>query len=274
MNCEWCYVPFGSAPATSRLVNDVVSRIADLGFTTITIGGGDPFQYSFMSNTLRHAKASRLFVHVDTHGKSLRQSALNLELIEEAVDLIGLPLDGSESRVHDQMRGSLDHFDLVCRRIEWLGSLRSRLKVNTVVSSLNAHDITKLGMLLCTLGPARWSVYQYWPLGPAARVASKHLISDAEFSQCTAALAETTRHSGLVVEVIPPESRRDTYPIIHHDGEVFAHKAFPDNEFVSLGSIFDLGALESICSACSAGRPLPSTRYLTRIYSPEGASDG
>lgn len=270
MNCEWCYVPFCTAPARAPVVQAIVSRVAELGFTSITIGGGDPFQYPFIPAILRHAKSCGLFVHVDTNGKGLRQSPSNLKLIEDTVDLLGLPLDGSESTVHDQMRNSPKHFGLICGRIAWLGSLRSRLKINTIVSAANSHDIANLGRLLTSLAPARWSVYQYWPLGPAARAATKHSISDALFLRSTAALSEITGDNGPVLEIIPGECRRNTTPIIHHDGEVFAHTAFPNDEFLSLGSIFDSDSLKLMCSACSAGRPIANTRYIVHQQTSTG----
>jgi MoaA/NifB/PqqE/SkfB family radical SAM enzyme len=262
MSCEWCYVPFGSPSANGDVVNRVISRIADLGFTNLTIGGGDPFQYSFISKTLRHARSVNLFVHIDTHGKSLHQSVANLELIEETVDLLGLPLDGSKSQLHDQMRNTLNHFDLVCRRIEWLRPLLSLIKINTVVSAVNAQDMLELGELIKTIAPTRWSLYQYWPLGPAAGVESKYSISNVEFAKVTSILHKAMRDGKPSIEVNHRESRRGTYPIIDHDGNVFVHRKFPLDEFAFLGSIFDSNILQSICSACDSERPEAVTRYL------------
>lgn len=262
MSCQWCYVPFSGSPAVEQEVASIVGRLADLGFTWLTVGGGDPFQYSFIPNILRYANSRGLFVHVDTHAKSLCQSQANLELVTDVVDLLGLPLDGSESRMHDHMRGSEGHFDLVCRRIEWLSSLRCRLKINTIVSSRNAHDVVNLAKLVSTFAPARWSIYQYWPLGPAARVSGSHTLSDSGFLKCVeeARVSMTTKKT--LLEINLPESRRDTYPIVHHNGEVFVHAPSPHNDFISLGSIFAPNALAVICSACIAERPQAQSRYL------------
>ncbi|OAI05654.1 hypothetical protein A1353_10795 [Methylomonas methanica] len=261
MKCDWCYVPFGTPLATASVVESIVNRLAFLGFKWLTIGGGDPFQYSFIPNIIRLAKSQGLFVQVDTHGKSLYQSQSNLELLTDAVDLLGLPLDGSESSVHDQMRGSGGHFNLVCRRIEWLNSFRSRLKINTIVSSRNSHDLIHVAKLVSSFSPARWSVYQYWPLGPAARVFSDHAVSDSEFAACVEEAKSVIVNGGPILEINPRESRRDTYPIIHHDGEVFVHAIAPHDEFISLGSIFAPNVLASIYSSCIAERSQAKNRY-------------
>lgn len=262
MKCSWCYVPFDHSPANADIVIGIISRIADLGFKNLTIGGGDPFQYSFVAKMLRHAKSMDLFVHVDTHGKGLRQSLTNLYLIENAVDLLGLPLDGSNRLIHDQMRNSHNHFDLVCKRIEWLAPLRSRLKINTVAAALNLRDMHELSEVIKTLTPARWSIYQYWPLGPSASVNNKFGISDAEFCATTSMLYHNMSDSNISLEINSQESRRVTYPIIHHDGNVFVHKAFPHNDFIFLGSIFDKNILKLICSYCIPERPQAVDRYI------------
>lgn len=276
MNCQWCYVPFGAPPATEHEVALIVRRIADLGFKWLTVGGGDPFQYSFISKILRYAKSCGLFVHVDTHAKSLHQSQSNLELVSDAIDLLGLPLDGSEPRVHDHMRGSEGHFDLVCRRIEWLSSLRSHIKINTIVSLRNAHDLVNLARLVSSLAPARWSIYQYWPIGPAARVSDNHGLSDSEFLECIEEVSGIIATRKLILEINSRESRRDTYPIVHHDGEVFVHASAPHDEFISTGSIFAPNALTSICSACIAERHQAKSRYLmqtTRLIPPQSEAN-
>jgi MoaA/NifB/PqqE/SkfB family radical SAM enzyme len=265
MSCEWCYVPFGSVPARRENVLSIVSRVADLGFTSITVGGGDPFQYRFAPDLLLLAKSLNLFVHVDTHGKSLRESDANLHLIDITVDLLGLPLDGSTPAIHDRMRGALGHFNLVCRRLHWLSPLHARLKLNTVISAENVSNVLALAHLVASYAPARWSIYQYWPLGPAARVGSKHSLSDADFARCTESVHGVFSESSTMLEINSRESRRDTYPIIHHDGEVFVHSYAPENAFVSLGSIFEPEIMSRILLSCQPERPAAISRYLKYI---------
>lgn len=262
MRCEWCYVPFGEVPVNNSIVVSVMERIAELGFASVTVGGGDPFQYRIAPELLRRAKSLGLFVHVDTHGRALQQTDENIELIESTIDLLGLPIDGSSPLVHDKMRDSVGHFELIWRRLNWLKPFRTRIKLNTVASAVNAGDLIALGELIEGYGPSRWSIYQYWPIGPAARVSSKHSIDDLSFQHYSDELSAKFRITRVKLEVNARESRRDTYPIIHHDGEMFVHTPAPQNSFVSIGSIFDVDALEKILLWCSAERPAASDRYL------------
>lgn len=262
MNCEWCYVPFLAPAANEHIVKSVVQRIAELGFTSLTVGGGDPFQYRFLPNVLRLARSLNLFVHVDTHAKSLRETAANQDLIRNSVDLIGLPLDGSSSETHDRMRSSPGHFNLVFRRLHWLAPFQDRLKINTVVSTENQHDLVQLARLISVVRPTRWSIYHYWALGPAAKVESQHALSQVLFSEVAEEARQVLLGGGTVVEVNAEDSRRDTYPIVHHDGSVFVHSAAPDNKFIPLGSLFEERTMDLIRSHCGPDRPIARTRYF------------
>ena len=262
MSCEWCYVSFGNVPASKFMALSVVERIAELGFASITVGGGDPFQYRFAPELLRHAKSLGLFVHVDTHGRSIQQTDESAELIESTIDLLGLPIDGSSPSVHDKMRNSIGHFELIWRRLNWLEPFRTRVKLNTVTSLVNVGDLTALAEIIEAYEPARWSIYQYWPIGPAALVSVKHSIDDFAFQHYSDVLRAKFRTGKVKLEINARESRRDTYPIIHHDGEVFVHTHAPQNSYVSIGSIFDVDALERILLWCSAERPAALDRYL------------
>lgn len=261
MKCEWCYVPFEAPTAREAVVASVVQRIAHLGFARLTIGGGDPFQYRFLGRTLQLAKSLGLIVHVDTHGLGLRESEETLDMLHSTIDLLGLPVDGSSAAVHDRMRQSPGHFNKIARQLQWLGELRPRLKINTLVSRVNLDDLPSLARLIAYLQPLRWSIYQYWPLGPAARVQLKHTVRDAAFAEATERVRLAFPHSNTAIEINPRESRRDTYPIIHHNGEVFVHAPRPENTFLHLGSIFDDKTIERVLSLCAPDRPSAVARY-------------
>jgi MoaA/NifB/PqqE/SkfB family radical SAM enzyme len=264
MKCEWCYVPFESPKANEAVVERIVSKIADLGFHTLTIGGGDPFQYRFIGSILRYAKSRGLFVHVDTHGLGLRETPDNLELLWHAVDLLGLPIDGSSADVHDAMRGAPGHFNRIRQKIQWLGDMRTRLKVNTVISKVNLHDIRSLSTHIASIRPARWSIYQFWPLGPAQTVQTSYSMPDEDFDRAGELIRMEDLNQGTIVEINAKESRRNTYPIIHHDGEVFVHAA-AENAFVGLGNIFTSNAIERALDWTGPEREFARTRYTSEL---------
>ncbi|MDP5542482.1 radical SAM protein [Pseudomonas aeruginosa] len=263
LNCEWCYVPFGSAKVDPKVVLAVVSRIAELGFLSITLGGGDPFQYSFIPEAIRLADRLGLSVHLDTHGRSLRQTAANEAVIRECVNLIGLPLDGSSAAVHDQMRGYIGHFDILIRRLDWLKQIGARVKINTMISRQNVSEMPSLACLVSNLAPWGWSIYQFWPLGPALATAKKHEVRFDEFAErAEEACAIVSREGRTIVEVSRQLRRRSTYPLVYHDGSINVHSGNDASSLVCIGSIFDDDAREKIDDHCGPERPEAEPRYL------------
>lgn len=261
LSCEWCYVPFVSAPARVDVVLKIVERVQALGFRAVTFGGGDPFQYPFIEAVLRHAKALNLFVHVDTHAKGLRPADATADLLSSCVDLLGLPLDGPTPEVHDEMRSASGHFILIRRRLNWVKSTAVRLKINTVVSASNATTLPELAQLIASIGPQRWSIYQYWPLGPGSAVHLKHHLDDALFEKLSSQAAAVLGSSATFVEINNRDSRRATYPIIHHDGATFIHSRASQDGFQLVGSIFDDRVRNLIEELCGPERAVAASRY-------------
>lgn len=262
LTCEWCYVPFETTRAQRTIVASIVDRVASLGFHTVTFGGGDPFQYSYLADLAQRAKAAGLNVHVDTHGKSLTQSQANQQLVIGAIDLLGLPLDGPNSDVHDGMRNAPGHFDIVMKRLRWLKTIGTRIKVNTIVSRRNVDSLTELVPLVLELAPWRWSVYQYMPLGPGAQVSAVHSLELTEFHSVIGRVKERLGANGVsILEVADKDSRRSTYPIVHHDGSVFVHSNENAQVLQPVCSIFDSQARYEIDKACGPERRAAVTRY-------------
>ena len=259
--CEWCYVPFLSPPARAEVVLKIVERVQALGFRDVPFGGGAPFQYAFIEKVLRRAKDLSLFVHVDTHAKGLRPSKETANLLSSSVDLLGLPLDGPTAEMHDEMRSAFGHFSLIRRRLEWLKSTAVHLKINTVVSARNATTLPELAQLVASIEPQRWSLYQYWPLGPGSAVNSKHDLDDALFRKHSSLAAAILAGSTTIVEINSRDSRRATYPIIHHDGATFIHSPAPQDAFQLVGSIFDDQVRDMIQKLCGPERPVAASRY-------------
>lgn len=263
LNCEWCYVSFGVPTAQKKIVSNIVDRIASLNFEVITFGGGDPFQYSYIAEIVERAKAEGLYVHIDTHGKALAQSQKNARLIKNNVDLLGLPLDGPTSEVHDTMRRAPGHFDLLMKRFEWLGCIGAQFKINTIVTRSNVDFLLELAIRVRDLKPSRWSIYQYMPLGPGARVSSVHELEADEFQLAIDLVKERLwRESEFLIEVAEKDSRRSTYPIIQHDGSVFVHSQDEPSYLRHICSIFDRQAREKINEVCGPERAAAMSRYF------------
>lgn len=259
MKCRWCYVPFVRGVPTSSVSGDVLRRLITHGINQITIGGGDPTSYPFWQDLVAQAKRAGLFVHLDTNGIGLRQNNQTAAALFSHVDLLGLPLDGSNSSIHGAMRDNQSHFELVLNKARWVQQLGVATKINTVVTKANVADLRQMSDLVHSLRPHIWSIYEYWPLSVGGLQREKWQLGEGDFdsaiAQLPGSLGETT------IEFNSQHARRLTYPIVAHDGSVYIHSVSDVDGFTPIGSAFDEGVLQSAFDFCSGDREAAKFRY-------------
>jgi len=261
MSCEWCYVPFAGERPDPVVCKRIIERSAQIGFEVFTFGGGDPLLYDFLPDLLASASRCGLFVHVDTNGIGLQCTDATVSLLTNQIDLLGLPLDGPRSDIHDRMRSTTSHFELVVDRLTWLRPFMPKVKINTFVSKCNANTIQEMVPLIARLGPSRWSLYQYWPLSQGKAAIAQHVISDEEFSTTTGKLPAII--DGVRVEVNPIPARRLTYPFVSHDGTVYIHNQKDESSYKILGPIFEDGVIRELLVECGTERQEAKSRYVS-----------
>jgi MoaA/NifB/PqqE/SkfB family radical SAM enzyme len=205
------------------------------------------------------AKEMGLFVHVDTNGIALRQTNDTETLLAEDIDLLGLPLDGPGAEIHNRMRSTQAHFELVLDRLIWIAPYMHKVKINTFVSSRNANAVVDMMPLITSHSPSRWSIYQYWPLSLGKVAANQHSMSSEWFLKVVAALPAMI--DGTRVEVNPLPLRRLTYPFVSHEGIVYLHHQTDQSEYEFLGSIFDDSVISALFSKSGGERVNAVSRY-------------
>ena len=254
-------MPFDSNAIDRDRLISVIERVSALGFGSVTLGGGDPFQYKFLPCVVKRAKELDLFVHIDTHAVTLSENESNATLVQGSVDLIGLPLDGASCYTHDLMRGYPGHYAIIRSKINWLKLKNANIKLNTMVSSVNRSELNEIGKLVSRLQPGRWSIYQFWPVGPAKKAAHRHYLDEQTFSECVREIDFNALANVTSVEINAAESRRRTYPILNHDGEVYVHHEYPADYFQYIGSIFDAAISSKLDDLCGVERVQAASRY-------------
>jgi MoaA/NifB/PqqE/SkfB family radical SAM enzyme len=259
MRCEWCYIPFRAGAPNRVQSMSVLRRLISRGVKVITIGGGDPTSYPFWSDLAREARSSGLFVHLDTNGIGLRMDSETAKTISQTVDLLGLPLDGPTAGVHDAMRSMVGHFDQILEKVRWAVRQGAQIKLNTIVSRVNIDAVPQMLKLVQELAPKRWSLYQYWPLSHGATARLSHDVDNYEFESMVEKLPY--RLGETIIEPNSRLSRRLTYPIVSHAGDVYVHSRENIEKFDFLGSIFEHGPLDRALELCAGDRLVAVSRY-------------
>lgn len=106
LRCLHCYSSSGPSVRTTlgtRLVLEVISDAAQLGYDVLSISGGEPLLWKDLVCACRHARSCGMKTQIATNGTLL--TTRRLEELEGIIDLIAVSLDGPEA-LHNEIRRS------------------------------------------------------------------------------------------------------------------------------------------------------------------------
>lgn len=253
VTCSGCYTFFGTnEPDLCALVSSVAA-FAALGLRSVTVAGGDPLTIDAHLDLLRALRSVGVrSIKVDTVGVGLLQleplllnQAYSLSELVNAVDFLGVPLDGwSNESVLTFRHGRPELYVETVTLLETLNQLCQAPKVviNTVVHRENARNLIRIrDEVLCHPAICHWNLFQYTPTDQAAPGANARFrITDAEFESLrrmlniwdTSPLAGGTEPQ---IEFHSTRSRLGQYLLVNSDCDAW----LPDEEgnTVLLGNI-------------------------------------
>lgn len=141
LKCLHCYSMSGPEEtemlpiaALKELVNDA----AELGYSFVTLSGGEPFLYPHMRELLAHAKGLGLKTGAVTNGMFLDQR--RLDQLKAVLDLIVVSLDGAPER-HNRMRANPAAFSTMARKLPALKKSGIPFGFLFTLSRDNAHEL-------------------------------------------------------------------------------------------------------------------------------------
>ena len=141
LKCLHCYSSSGPDETEALEIEDLCQAITDaetLGYTFVTISGGEPFLYPELGRMLKHAKGLGLYTGVVTNGMFLDRR--RLEALKDHLDLIVISLDGAPDR-HNRMRLNPQAFEVMHRKLPDLRDSGINFGFLFTLSDENAHEV-------------------------------------------------------------------------------------------------------------------------------------
>jgi MoaA/NifB/PqqE/SkfB family radical SAM enzyme len=187
LQCDFCYGPAQNRDAR-QLRAQISNAIAASPASVVTFCGGEPLTvrniFSYATTQRRYGKHTIL----NTNGELIfRIREKNNQL---PFDVIGISVDGSDAVMHQAMRGAKANFEKTIEAASWVSTHEiAKLKIATVVSSVNVADLPNLAAIVGKLQPSVWRLYQYSPRGSWNRGQARHSIPDGQFEDAVAAAA-------------------------------------------------------------------------------------
>lgn len=232
--CKGCYNFFGKnkdLTPTSTII-DFLKKID--GIQKITVGGGDQLSRPDIIQLLSKIKKLGYRIYLDTVGTSFLSDAntvfhsngnvsyIDPIKIKPYVDLIGIPLDGSNNEIMTKFRtGRPKIFSEQIKILSLLNQHNMPLCVNTVVTKDNFDDLYNIYTIIKKYHSIEeWQLFQFMPIGPLGYKNRKdYIIGDKEFQSCINDLLKKMGHTSIKITAKSRIKRKGKYLLIDTDGD-------------------------------------------------------
>ncbi len=228
MRCTYCFATFhdvvadvlpkGHLPREESL--RVVEVLADR-FAKVTFAGGEPMLCPWLPELIRAAKQRGATTMLVTNGTRLTQPWITAMAGE--LDWITLSIDSASNETHRLLGRAVGGKAITAAdyavTAAWAQIAGMRLKVNTVVTSLNVGE--DMSNLIAALRPERWKILQVLPIeGQNDGKVEPLLCTPGDFE------AFVERHRGLEdkgITLVPEDNYaiRGTYAMVDPAGRFF-----------------------------------------------------
>jgi len=242
--CPYCWGPqdFEDPLDTGNALR-VISKVKEVGAGRIVFTGGDPLKRVDVALLVHHAKSIGLEVALSTTGDQLDKTFL--KRAASYIDLISLPLDGSNEKVNSRTKEE-GHFAAVIRALDWLReNPQIDIKVCTPVTRHNLEDVPNILRLVgdyAQTTPARvfYNIFQAFPRAMGEVDWDELLVSDEQF----AALERELLGQGSVrVNFLDHTTLDRLYVMIFPDGSLTVPRG---REFFSYGQFLEIQDLDAV----------------------------
>lgn len=232
--CRGCYNHFArDTTKTSTVLSFVKGMCDEFGLKKLTVGGGDPLTRPDILALLSGIHAMGVRISLDTVGTAFLRDApirfmgrgttarVDASIVADLVDVVGIPLDGSDDEVMRLFRkhSSASDQDAV---LSLLDEARARVCVNTVVHAGNAWNMAEIAAILsCHPCVEQWQLFQFMPIGPLGwRNRQQFTLSDYDF-RVAADAASLAAADGVQVVAKSAAGRKNQYLLIDTAGVVW-----------------------------------------------------
>jgi radical S-adenosyl methionine domain-containing protein 2 len=230
MRCRFCFATFQDVVAevlprghldrseSTRLVAELA-----LHFQKITFAGGEPTLCPWLGDLIRGAKERGMTTMVVTNGSRLGSGSMDLDALAGHLDWIALSIDSASPATHVELGRAVRGKAIATAQYVALGErIRSagiRLKLNTVVTAVNAHE--DLHALVAALRPERWKILRVLPVEGQNSGSVEPLLCSDEAFQGFVARHRRVADDGVVLAPEDNDDIRGSYAMIDPAGRFF-----------------------------------------------------
>ncbi len=203
LRCDFCYGPERVRDPVRRR-DKILESLANSSAHVVTLCGGEPLLVGrideYAGRLARVGKSAVLNTNGQLLDRRLKPRSGKPEFLLANFAVVGLSVDGSTPEIHYAMRGGkADLIKVLAAAGRVALEPGVRLKIATVVSSVNNEDLPALARIIRDLAPDVWRLYQYSSRGAVNTGQLRHRLADNEFRR----LAELVTELAAPVQTVP-----------------------------------------------------------------------
>lgn len=229
--CDFCFGPVPERDPV-ELRSQILKRLTVSSASVVTFCGGEPLLVKKINDYALALRDEGKATVLNTNGTLLRRRLdQGLEL---AFTMVGISIEGATQEVHGAMRGRGADLAQTLDAARFIAAdPQICLKVGTVVSSVNRHDLPSLARLMHDLRPDIWRLYQYSSRGPQNNAQQRHQLPEAEFQEI---VDEASVQASPVPVASSSESETQGCLIVDPQGNVLQPSG---DDYIRLGNCLD-----------------------------------
>jgi MoaA/NifB/PqqE/SkfB family radical SAM enzyme len=177
-NCGFCFAKPDepSADLTSDKTK-ILSRIIDEGIKYINFTGGEPLLVKNIADLIKQASSARIYTALSTNGDLLTKEFI--ESVDGYLNQIGLPLDGSNDKIMQSVRGTPHGFSQFHKNMSILENTNIKKRINTLVCDANGNDLQNIYESIKKYNIDEWKLIKYYPI---TKLDDKFSLSDEKYN--------------------------------------------------------------------------------------------
>jgi len=225
--CDFCFSTFDqNSHELSEIEQfELIKELTDNGCEKLNFAGGEPTLVQNLPNLLTKKFLKNIYKNIDLIGLSIDSS------IEEINYQLGRCLTRNNEKIKPY-----SHINLIKNRVELINKYSIRLKINTVVTSLNwDEDLTDL---ISLLHPKRWKIFELTLLNNAkcSFLSKFESIKRWQFDK----FIQTHKNLNPIIE--SNDISNESYLMITPNGKFFQNWY---GEYYYSDSILEIGAMNA-----------------------------
>lgn len=277
--CKGCYSfsreeKRGTYIATDKLI-EFLKYVYNEGTKKVTLCGGDPLAREGIIDLIEKIKEIGFNISLDTVGspiikvvkinKKIIINQIDVNKIAKNVDVIGIPIDGSNNEIFKRFRKTkadlLNEQLLICQKLHQAGA---NICINTVAHKGNFEDAEELAKLIKTLSYInKWQIFQYEPLGKyGAKNRKDFEITNEQYLNFKSRVLKVFENDSSKIQFKSHNDRKNAYMLIDNSGNAW----IPSKDIMSYTNFsYDLSNNVIIGNICNQKDWTKICAYLKNI---------